>query len=151
MDQELVEKYPKLQGLTNENINKAIEGHELLIQEMMKLYSDDFEKRYIKRFLGKNWEIEEFNEAFFTIIDDKKSTVKIEFDAFGEIWVDTINLFLYEPISFRDGSYINELKAIITLYEHKDELKEFLSKFIEAIDPMFESLRIYKSAVNNKH
>lgn len=151
MDQELVEKYPKLQGLTNENINKAIEGHELLIQEMLKLYSDDFEKRYIKRFLGKNWEIEEFNEAFFTIIDDNKSTVKIEFDAFGEIWVDTINLFLYEPISFRDGSYINELKAIITLYEHKDELKEFLSKFIEAIDPMFESLRIYKSAVNNKH
>lgn len=151
MDQELVEKYPKLQGLTNENINKAIEGHELLIQEMLKLYSDDFEKRYIKRFLGKNWEIEEFNEAFFTIIDDNKSTVKIEFDAFGEIWVDTINLFLYEPIYFRDGSYINELKAIITLYEHKDELKEFLSKFIEAIDPMFESLRIYKSAVNNKH
>lgn len=151
MDQELVEKYPKLQGLTNENINKAIEGHELLIQEMMKLYSDDFDKRYIKRFLGKNWEIEEFNEAFFTIIDDKKSTVKIEFDAFGEVWVDPIKLFAYEPISFRDGSYINELKAIIKLYENKEELKEFLSKFIEAIDPMFESLRIYKSAVNNKH
>lgn len=151
MNQELVEKYPKLQGMTNESINKSIEGHEKLIQEMYKLYSDDFEKRYIKRILGKNWEIEEFNEAFFTIIDDKKSTVKIEFDAFGEIWVDTINLFLYEPIYFRDGSYINELKAIITLYEHKDELKEFLSKFIEAIDPMFESLRIYKSAVNNKH
>ena len=147
MNQELVEKYPKLQGMTNESINKSIECHEKLIQEMYKLYSDDFEKRYIKRILGKNWEVEEFNEAFFTIIDDKKSTVKVEFDTFGEIWVDTINLFLYEPIYFRDGSYINELKAIIKLYEHKEDLKEFICKFIQAIDPMYESVRILKLAL----
>lgn len=133
--------------MTNESLNKSIEYQESLIQEMMKLYSDDFEKRYIKRILGKNWEIEEFNEAFFTIIDDKKSTVKIEFDTFGEIWVDTINLFLYEPIYFRNGFYINELKAIIKLYEYKEDLKEFICKFIQAIDPMFESIRILKMAL----
>ena len=147
MKEDLVEKYPILQGVTNDNLIKSIECHETLIQEMIKLYSDDFEKRYIKRILGKNWEIEEFNEAFFTIIDDKKSTVKIEFDTFGEIWVDTINLFLYEPISFRYGSYINELKAIIKLYEHKEDLKEFICKFIQTMDPMFESVRILKTAL----
>lgn len=147
MNQELVEKYPSLQGMTDENINKSIECHELLIQKMMKLYSDDFEKRYIKRILGKNWEIEEFNEAFFTIIDDKKNNVKIEFSVFGDIWVDTVNLFLYEPIYFKDGSYIDELKAIIKLYEHQEDLKEFICKFIQAIDPMFESVRILKTAL----
>ena len=114
---------------------------------MYKLYSDDFEKRYIKRILGKNWEVEEFNEAFFTIIDNEKSTVKIEFNTFGDIWVDTINLFLYEPIYFRDGSYINELKAIIKLYEHKEDLKEFICKFIQTMDPMYESVRILKMAL----
>ena len=133
--------------MTNESINKSIECQESLIQEMIKLYSDDFEKRYIKRILGKNWEIEEFNETFFTIIDDEKSTVNVEFDTFGEIWVDTVNLFMYEPIYFRDGSYINELKAIIKLYENKEDLKEFICKFIQAIDPMFESVRILKMAL----
>ena len=147
MNQELVEKYPKLQDMTNESLNKSIELQESFIQETMKLCSGDFEKRYIKRILGKNWEIEEFNEAFFTIIDDKKSTVKVEFNTFGDIWVDTINLFLYEPISFRDGSYINELKAIVKLYEHKEDLKEFICKFIQTIDPMFESVRILKTAL----
>lgn len=125
--------------MTNESINKSIEYQESLIQETIKLYLNDFEKRYIKRILGKNWEVEEFNEAFFTIIDNEKSTVKIEFNTFGDIWVDTINLFMYEPIYFKDDSYINELKAIIKLYEHKENLKEFICKFIQAIDPMFES------------
>ena len=147
MNQELVEKYPKLQGMTNENLNKSIECHEKLIQEMINLYSDDFEKRYIKRILGKNWKLEEFNEAFFTIVDDKNTNVKFEFSAFGEIWVDTINLFLYEPIYFKDGSYIDELKTIIKLYEHNEDLKEFICKFIQAIDPMFESVRILKTAL----
>lgn len=133
--------------MTNESLNKSIELQESFIQEMMKICSDDFEKRYIKRILGKNWEVKEFNEAFFTIIDDKKSTVKVEFDTFGEIWVDTINLFMYEPIYFRDGSYINELKAIIKLYENKEDLKEFICKFIQSIDPMFESVRILKNAL----
>ena len=147
MNQELFEKYPSLQGMTDENINKSIECHELLIQKMLKLYSDDFEKRYIKRILGKNWKIEEFNETFFTIVDDKNTNVKFEFNTFGEIWVDTINLFLYEPIHFRNGSYIDELKAIIKLYEHREDLKEFICKFIQAIDPMFESVRILKTAL----
>lgn len=147
MNTDLAEQYPKLQGMTNENLNKSIECHEKLIQEMTKLYSDDFEKRYIKRILGKNWKLEEFNEAFFTIVDDKNTNVKFEFSAFGEIWVDTINLFLYEPIYFKDGSYIDELKAIIKLYERKEDLKEFICKFIEAIDPMFESVRILKTAL----
>lgn len=133
--------------MTNESLNKSIQYQESLIQEMIKLYSDDFEKRYIKRILGKNWKIEEFNETSFTVIDDKKSTVKVEFDAFGEIWVDTIDLFGYTPILFKDGSYINELKAIIMLYEHKEDLKEFICKFIQAIDPMFESVRILKTAL----
>ena len=147
MKQELAEQYPKLQSMTNENLNKSIECHEKLIQEMFKLYSEDFEKRYIKRILGKNWKLEEFNEAFFTIVDDKNTNVKFEFSAFGEIWVDTINLFLYEPIYFKDGSYIDELKAIIKLYEHNEDLKEFICKFIQAIDPMFESVRILKTAL----
>ena len=147
MNTDLAEQYPKLQGMTNENLNKSIEYQETLIQEMIKLYSDDFEKRYIKRILGKNWKLEEFNEAFFTIVDDKNTNVKFEFSAFGEIWVDTINLFLYEPIYFKDGSYIDELKAIIKLYERKEDLKEFICKFIEAIDPMFESVRILKTAL----
>ena len=147
MNKELIEKYPKLQGMTTESINKSIECHETLIQEMIKLYSDDFEKRYIKRILGKNWKLEEFNEAFFTIIDDKNTNVKFEFDTFGDIWVDTINLFLYEPIYFKDGSYIDELKTIIKLYERKEDLKEFICKFIQAIDPMYESVRILKTAL----
>jgi hypothetical protein len=80
-------------------------------------------------------------------VDDEKSTVKVDFDTFGEIWVDTINLFMYEPIYFRDGSYINELKAIIKLYENKEDLKEFICKFIQAMDPMYESIRILKMAL----
>lgn len=133
--------------MTNESLNKSIQYQESLIQEMIKLYSDDFEKRYIKRILGKNWKIEEFNETSFTVIDDKKSTIKVEFDAFGETWVDTVDLFGYTPIFFKDGSYINELKAIIKLYEHKEDLKDFICKFIQAIDPMFESVRILKTAL----
>lgn len=147
MNQELVEKYPKLQGMTNESLNKSIEYQETLIREMTELYANDFEKRYIKRILGKNWKIEEFNETFFKIIDDEKSTVKVEFNTFGEIWVDTIDLFGYIPIVFKDGSYINELKAIIKLYEQKEDLKEFICKFIQVIDPMFESIRILKTAL----
>ena len=68
MNPELVEKYPKLQGMTNESLNKSIEYQESLIREMAELYANDFDKRYIKRILGKNWKIEEFNEAFFKII-----------------------------------------------------------------------------------
>ena len=43
-------------------------------------------------------------------------------------------LFLYEPIYFRDGSYINELKAIVKLYEHKEDLKECIDMGLDAED-----------------
>lgn len=148
MNQELVEKYPKLQGLTNENINKSIECHEKLIQEMFKLYSDDFEKRYIKRILGKNWKIESFIDGEFVVKDDKNTELKIEYDNDGNLSIDTLNLFGFSPIFFSDGFFIDELKTIITLYENRFDIQEFICKFIEAIEPMYESVRILKMALN---
>ena len=147
MNQELVEKYPKLQGLTNENINKSIECHEKLIQEMMNLCSDDFEKRYIKRFLGKNWKIESFIDGEFVIKDDKNTELKIEYDNDGNLSIDTLNLFGFSPIFFSDGFFIDELKTIITLYENRFDIQEFICKFIETIEPMYESVRILKMAL----
>lgn len=38
MNQELVEKFPKLQGMTNESINKSIQCQESLIQEIIKRF-----------------------------------------------------------------------------------------------------------------
>lgn len=147
MNQELVEKYPKLQGMTNESINKSIECHELLIQEMMKLYSDDFEKRYIKRILGKNWKLESFIDGEFTINDDKNTKLRIEYDNDGNLSIDTLNLFGCSPIFFRDDSFIDELKIIIKLYENRYDIQEFLCNFIQALDPMYESVRILKLAL----
>lgn len=147
MNPELVEKYPKLQGMTNESINKSIEGHKLLIQEMMKLYSDDFEKRYIKRFLGKNWKIESFIDGEFVIKDDNNTELKIEYDNDGNLSIDTLNLFGFSPIFFSDGFFIDELKTIITLYENRFDIQEFICKFIKTIEPMYESVRILKMAL----
>lgn len=147
MNQELVEKYPKLQGMTNESINKSIEGHELLIQEMINLYSDDFEKRYIKRFVGKNWKIESFNYGEFIIKDDNGTELKLEYDNEGNITIDTLDLFMYSPISFKYGFFIDELKTIIKLYENRYDIQEFLCEFIKTIDPMYESIRILKLAL----
>ena len=147
MNQDLVEKYPKLQGMTNESLNKSIELQESLIQEMMKLYSDNFEKRYIKRFLGKNWKIESFIDGEFVIKDDKNTELKIEYDNDGNLSVDTLNLFGFSPIFFSDGFFIDELKTIITLYENRFEIQEFICKFIETIEPMYESVRILKMAL----
>lgn len=148
MNQELVEKYPKLQGMTNESLNKSIELQESFIQEMMKLYSDDFEKRYIKRILGKNWNIESFIDGEFVVKDDKNTELKIEYDNDGNLSVDTLNLFGFSPIFFSDGFFIDELKTIITLYENRFDIQEFICKFIEAIEPMYESVRILKMALN---
>lgn len=147
MNQELVEKYPKLQGMTNESINKSIECHELLIQEMMKLYSDDFEKRYIKRILGKNWTVESFIDGEFVVKDEKNTELKVEYDNDGNLSVDTLNLFMFSPIFFNDGFFIDELKTIIKLYENRCDIQEFICKFIQAIDPMYESVRILKMAL----
>jgi hypothetical protein len=147
MNQELVEKYPKLQGMTNENLNKSIEYQETLIQEMIKLYSDDFEKRYIKRILGKNWKIESFIDGEFVIKDDKNTELKVEYDNDGNLSIDTLNLFMFSPIFFSDGVYIEELKTIIKLYENRFDIQEFICKFIETIEPMYESVRILKTAL----
>ena len=147
MNQNLVEKYPSLQGMTDENINKSIECHELLIQKMMKLYSDDFEKRYIKRILGKNWKIESFENGIFTIEDDKGTELKLYYDNDGNFAVKTPDLFMHSPIFFSDGVYIEELKTIIKLYENRFDIQEFICKFIQAIDPMYESVRILKTAL----
>lgn len=147
MNQELVEKYPKLQGMTNESVNKSIECHELLIQEMIKLYSDDFEKRYIKRILGKNWKIESFIDGEFVIKDDKNTELKVEYDNDGNLSIDTLNLFGFSPIFFNDGFFIDELKTIIKLHENRFDIQEFICKFIQAIDPMYESVRILKLAL----
>ena len=146
MNQELVEKYPKLQGMTNETINKSIECQELLIQEMLKLYSDDFEKRYIKRFLGKNWKIEFFSYGEFIIKDDKNTEI-IMYDSDGNLEINILDLFTSSPISFKDGSFIDELKIIIKLYENRYDIQEFLCKFIKTIEPTYESVRILKMAL----
>jgi hypothetical protein len=147
MNQELVEKYPKLQGMTNESLNKSIELQESFIQETMKLCSDDFEKRYIKRILGKNWEIESFSYGEFIIKDDNDIELKLEYDNEGNITIDTLDLFMYSPIAFKDGFFIDELKTIIKLYENRFEIQEFICKFIETIEPMYESVRILKMAL----
>lgn len=147
MNQELVEKYPKLQGMTNESINKSIEYHEILIKEMMELYSNDFEKRYIKRILGKNWKIESFIDGEFVVKDDKNTELKLEYDNDGNLSIDTLNLFGFSPIFFSDGFYIDELKTIIKLYENRFDIQEFICKFIEAIEPMYESIRVLKLAL----
>lgn len=147
MNQELVEKYPKLQGMTNESLNKSIELQESFIQETMKLCSDDFEKRYIKRILGKNWKIESFIDGEFVIKDDKNTELKVEYDNDGNLSIDTLNLFMFSPIFFSDGVYIEELKTIIKLYENRFDIQEFICKFIETIEPMYESVRILKMAL----
>lgn len=147
MNQNLVEKYPSLQGMTDENINKSIECHELLIQKMMKLYSDDFEKRYIKRILGKNWKIESFENGIFTIEDDKGTELKLYYDNDGNFAVKTPDLFMHSPISFKEGFFIDELKVIIKLWENRYDIQEFLCKFIKTIEPMYESVRILKTAL----
>lgn len=148
MNQELVEKYPKLQGMTNESINKSIEGHKSLIQQMMKLYSDDFEKRYIKQFLGKNWKIESFIDGEFVIKDNKSTELKLDYDNEGNLAIDTLSLLAYSPIFFKeDGSIIDELKAIIKLWENRYDIQEFLCKFIKTMEPMYESIRILKLAL----
>ena len=133
--------------MTNESINKSIECQESLIQEMIKLYSDDFEKRYIKRILGKNWKIESFIDGEFVIKDDKNTELKVEYDNDGNLSIDTLNLFMFSPIFFSDGVYIEELKTIIKLYENRFDIQEFICKFIEAIEPMYESVRILKTAL----
>ena len=147
MNKELIKKYPKLQGMTNESINKSIECHEKLIQEMFKLYSDDFEKRYIKRILGSNWSLDTFNNDFFSVINTENLLIKFEFDNTGDISIDTLDLFGYNLILLNDAYDIEILKTIIKLHEKKSELKEFLCKFIQAIDPMYESIRILKMAL----
>lgn len=132
--------------MTNESINKSIECHEKLIQEMFKLYSDDFEKRYIKRILGKNWEVESLDDGIFIIKDDKNIEI-IMYDSDGNLEINTLDLFTCSTISFKDNSFIDELKIIVKLYENRYDIQEFLCKFIKTIEPMYESVRILKTAL----
>ena len=113
---------------------------------MLKLYSDDFEKRYIKRFLGKNWKIEFFSYGEFIIKDDKNTEI-IMYDSDGNLEINILDLFTSSPISFKDGSFIDELKIIIKLYENRYDIQEFLCKFIKTIEPTYESVRILKMAL----
>ncbi len=133
--------------MINENINKSIECHEKLIQEMMKLYSDDFEKRYIKRILGENWLLESLEDGIFIIKDDKNTELKIEYDSDGNLEINTLDLFMYSPISFKDDSFMDELKIIVKLYENRYNIQVFLCNLIKAIKPMYESIRILKTAL----
>lgn len=127
-------------------VQEMIEYQESLIQEMIKLYSDDFEKRYIKRILGKNWKIGSFSYGEFIIRDGKNIEI-IMYDSDGNLEINILDLFTGSPISFKDGSFIDEMKIIIKLYENRYDIQEFLCKFIKTIEPMFESVRILKTAL----
>ena len=136
--------------MTNESLNKSIEIQESLIQEMIKLYSDDFNKRIIKKIFQKEWEIDIFNDEFFfitTTYREDRLGIRIDFDKDGNITIDLHDIFEWTPLSFEDEDDVTILKAIIKLYENKYDIQEFLCKFIQAIDPMFESVRILKTAL----
>lgn len=136
--------------MTNESINKSIERHESMIQEMIKLYSDDFNKRIIKKIFQKEWEINIFNDEFFfitTTYREDRLGIRIDFDEDGNITIDLHDIFEWTPLSFEDEDDVTILKAIIKLYEHKEYIKEFLNNFIKSIKPMYESIRILKTAL----
>lgn len=144
MNQELVEKYPKLQCMSNESLNKSIEYQESLIQEMINLYSDDFNKRIIKKIFQKEWEIDIFNDEFFfitTTYREDRLGIRIDFDKDGNITIDLYDIFEWTPLSFENEDDVTILKAIIKLYENRYVIQEFLSGFIKTIEPMYESVR----------
>jgi hypothetical protein len=73
--------------------------------------------------------------------------IRIDFDKDGNITIDLHDIFEWTPLSFEDEDDVTILKAIIKLYENRYDIQEFLCKFIQAIDPMFESVRILKTAL----
>lgn len=136
--------------MTNESINKSIEYQESLIQEMINLYSDDFNKRIIKKIFQKEWKIDIFNDEFFfitTTYREDRLGIRIDFDKDGNITIDLHDIFEWTPLSFENEDDVTILKAIIKLYENRYVIQEFLGGFIKTIEPMYESVRILKNAV----
>ena len=124
---------------------KASQNTEMLIAELTALYSKDFEK-IIKNIFNNDWTLDVLTDEFFTIKNINCYPIKVDFDENGYLQIDLFDIFGYSPISFEDNSDIDVLKAIITLYENKDSINEFLCKFMKSLLPMIESYNILKSA-----
>ena len=123
----------------------ASQNQEMLIADLIELYTKDFEK-IIKNIFNNDWTLDVLTDEFFTIKNINCYPIKVDFDENGYLQIDLFDIFGYSPISFEDNSDIDVLKAIITLYENKDSINEFLCKFMQSLLPMIESYNILKSA-----
>ena len=123
----------------------ASQNQEMLIADLIELYTKDFEK-IIKNIFNNDWTLDVLTDEFFTIKNINCYPIKVDFDENGYLQIDLFDIFGYSPISFEDNSDIDVLKAIITLYENKDSINEFLCKFMQSLLPMNESYNILKSA-----
>ena len=123
----------------------ASQNQEMLIADLIELYTKDFEK-IIKNIFNNDWTLDVLTDEFFTIKNINCYPIKVDFDENGYLQIDLFDIFGYSPISFEDNSDIDVLKAIITLYENKDSINEFLCKFMKSLLPMIESYNILKSA-----
>ena len=124
----------------------ATQNHEMLIAELTALYSKDFDK-IIKNIFNNDWTLDVLTDEFFTIKNINCYPIKVDFDENGYLQIDPFDIFGYSPITFEDSSDIDALKVIIKLYENKDSINEFLCKFMRSLLPMFESVRILKTAL----
>ena len=123
----------------------AAQNQEMLIAELIELYTKDFEK-IIKNIFNNDWTLDVLTDEFFTIKNINCYPIKVDFDENGYLQIDQFDIFGYSPISFEDNSDIDVLKAIIKLYENKDSINEFLCKFMQSLLPMIESYNILKNA-----
>ena len=123
----------------------ASQNQEMLIADLIELYTKDFEK-IIKNIFNNDWTLDVLTDEFFTIKNINCYPIKVDFDENGYLQIDLFDIFGYSPISFEDNSDIDVLKAIITLYENKDSINEFLCKFMQSLLPMIESYNILKNA-----
>jgi hypothetical protein len=121
----------------------ASQNQEMLIAELIELYSKDFEK-IIQKIFNNDWILDVFTDEYFTIRNNNCYPIKVYFDDDGNIQINPFDIFGYSPISFEDNSDIDVLKAIIKLYENKDSINEFLCKFMQSLLPMNESYKILK-------
>lgn len=121
----------------------AAQKQEMLISELIELYSKDFEK-LIQKIFNNDWVLDVFTDEYFTIRNNNCYPIRVDFDENGYITINPFNIFGYSPISFDYNSDIDVLKAIIKLYENKDSINEFLCKFMQSLLPMNESYKILK-------
>lgn len=121
----------------------ASQKQEMLISELIELYSKDFEK-LIQKIFNNDWVLDVFTDEYFTIRNNNCYPIRVDFDENGYITINPFNIFGYSPISFDYNSDIDVLKAIIKLYENKDSINEFLCKFMQSLLPMNESYKILK-------